>query len=361
MAADMMVFQFIGETVSNATDAFVDPAAGNLIGVIAPIAITGVTLYLTLFGYMIIAGKIQQPFQDFMLKAAKIILISAFALNVGNYTGAVKEAFTGLESGLSAALAGGAATNIYETLDNSFNKGLDLVGTAFQKADEAGWNIGSALGWIVTGLVVALGTLLVTLLGAAVIILAKFALGVMFALGPLFIMALLFPVTARFFDSWFSQVMNYVLTIVIMAVVMTFAMAAYDAFIAGADLEGGGSDNPMFAALQIGALTGVLCFIIYQVGGMASGLAGGISMAAMTLRQMASPVTGGKNAIMGAGNMVNPVSTRRDLQSGMMASGRRLDHLVAGNTVLNPAYRQALRENLGKNWGAARGGTAKKG
>jgi len=76
---------------------------------------------------------------------------------------------------------------------------------------------------------------------------------------------------------------------------------------------------------------------------------------------MASPVTGGKNAIMGAGNMVNPVSTRRDLQSGMMASGRRLDHLVAGNTVLNPAYRQALRENLGKNWGAARGGTAKKG
>ena len=67
--------------------------------------------------------------------------------------------------------------------------------------------------------------------------------------------------------------MNYVLTIVIMAIVMTFSMKAYDTFIAGADFSGDGNSNPMFAALQIGALTGVLCWIILQAGGMASGLA----------------------------------------------------------------------------------------
>jgi type IV secretion system protein VirB6 len=29
---------------------------------------------------------------------------------------------------------------------------------------------------------------------------------------------------------------------------------------------------------------------------------------------------------------------------------------MAGNTVLNPAYRQALKENIGRNWGRKRGG-----
>jgi type IV secretion system protein VirB6 len=139
-------------------------------------------------------------------------------------------------------------------------------------------------------------------LGGAVVIVAKFSLAVMFALGPLFIVSLMFPATARFFDSWFSQVMNYVLTIVIMAIIMSFAMAAYDSFIKDADFSGGGTTNPLFAALQIGTLTGVLCWIILQAGGMASGLAGGVSMAAMGIRHLISPVTGGLNAAKGVGD-----------------------------------------------------------
>lgn len=145
-------------------------------------------------------------------------------------------AINGLESGLSQAMNGGAVPmTIYQVLDQSLGKGFEIVGVCFQKADEAGWNFGSVLGWVIAGLVVAVGTVLVAMLGGAVIIVAKFSLAVMFALGPLFIVSLMFPATARFFDSWFSQVMNYVLTIVIMAIIMTFAMKAYDAFIAGAD------------------------------------------------------------------------------------------------------------------------------
>jgi type IV secretion system protein VirB6 len=81
-----------------------------------------------------------------------------------------------------------------------------------------------------------------------------------------------------------------------------------------------------------------------------------MSSVAVTFRDLAAPVAGGVRAAKGAGNMVNPVSTRRDLQSGMMVSGTRLDHLMAGNTVLNPAYRQALRDNIRSNWGRKRGG-----
>lgn len=80
-------------------------------------------------------------------------------------------------------------------------------------------------------------------------------------------------------------------------------------------------------------------------------------MAAIGVRHLAAPFTGTAGALRQAGNAINPTSVRRDLTTGMMASGSRMEHLMAGNTVLNPAYRQALRENLGRNWGSSRGGS----
>lgn len=359
---DPMVFQFIGETVSNATDAFVGPAAANLIFGLQMLAVTGVTLYIVLTGYAISTGAIESPFWTFVKQCLKIVIIAAFALSADGYSGHVMDTLNALEVGLSDAMntsGGPPATSIYQVLDQSLGKGLEIVAECFQQADEAGWNFGAVLGWAIAGCIVALGTVLVSMLGGAVIIVAKFSLAIIFALGPLFILALMFPITARFFDSWFSQAMNYILTVVIMAIVMTFAMKAYDAFIAGADFSGDGNSNPMFAALQIGALTGVLIWIILQVGGIASGLAGGVSMAAMGVRHLIMPVTGGLKGAKGVGNMVNPMTTRRDMQSGMMVTARRANHLVGGNTMWNPAYRQHVMQNMGKNWGRAKGGSIK--
>lgn len=109
----------------------------------------------------------------------------------------------------------------------------------------------------------------------------------------------------------------------------------------------------MYAALQVLGLTGILSFIDYQAPSMASGLSGGLSMAVLTLRQAAAP-------LVGARNLADPMTTRRDLESGMAVTARRSNHLVAGNTVINPAYRQHVMENLGKNWGSAKGGAVKK-
>lgn len=358
---DPMVFQFIGETVQNATDAFVSPAASKLMFALQMIALTGVTLYITLTGYAISTGAVEAPFPTFLKQCVKIIIIAAFALTADGYTSGVMGALQGMETGLADALnvGGGNATSIYQVLDQSLGKGMEIVGTCFQKADEAGWNFGAVLGWAIAGLVVAIGTVLVSMLGGAVVIVAKFSLAIVFALGPLFILALMFPITARFFDSWFAQVMNYTLTIVIMAVVMTFAMKSYDTFIQGADFSGSGDDNPMFAALQIGALTGVLIWIILQAGGIASGLAGGVSMAAMGIRHLMMPITGSMRGLQAARNIVDPMSTRRDMQSGMMVTARRSNHMVAGNTMWNPAYRQHVLQNMGKNWGRAQGGSVK--
>ncbi|KAG1583219.1 hypothetical protein G6F46_015135 [Rhizopus delemar] len=59
----------------------------------------------------------------------------------------------------------------------------------------------------------------------------------------------------------------------------------------------------------------------------------------------------------GIGNVVNPKTTRRDMQSGMMVTAGRTNHVIAGNTMRNPAYRQHVLQNMGKNWGPATGGS----
>jgi len=73
-----------------------------------------------------------------------------------------------------------------------------------------------------------------------------------------------------------------------------------------------------------------------------------------------SPVSASMQAVRGTGNKANPMTTRRDMQSGMMVTARRGNHLVAGNTMWNPAYRQHVMSNMGKNWGNASGGSVKK-
>jgi len=205
---------------------------------------------------------------------------------------------------------------------------------------------------------IGLGSLIFTLLGGAIVITAKLSLAILFGIGPLFIMCLMWPVTARFFDSWFSQVMNYTLTIVIVAVFMSFAGAAFDTFIAGADVSAAGQNSPAFAALQILGLTGLLSYILLQVSGLASGLAGGVSMAAMTLRQMVSPVTSSartaSSGLSSAHNIVNPVSTRLDPKTGLQTTSRRLEHLAMGRSMVspNPAYRRAVMDQLRESMGA---------
>ncbi len=353
------MFQFLGDTISNVTSAFVTPAATNLIYMLQMVTLTGVTLYIVMTGYAIITGSVQVPFWAFMKQCLKILFITTLALSADSYTTTIFDLFKDLENSLSAAMntAGGTPQNIYEVLDQSLNKGLDLVALCFEKAGDAGWTaIGSAFGWIIAGCTVAIGSLIVSLMGASVVLVAKFSLAIVFALGPLFIMCLLFPVTAKFFDSWLGQVLNFTLTIVIMAVIMTFAMKCYDSFIAAADFAG--AQNPMYAALQIAALTGVLYHIIKQAGSIASALAGGISMHAMSLSQMASPIM---SAQRGISQTVNGQSTRLDIGTGQMRTAGRLNHLARGNSMWNPRYAQKVTKDFSNEWGRFEGGKASQG
>lgn len=88
-------------------------------------------------------------------------------------------------------------------------------------------------------------------------------------------------------------------------------------------------------------------FALRNASGLGARLAGGIALDALTFRSMAQSI----------GNVLNPETIRGDMLSGMMVTAGRINHMIAGNTMWNPAYRQHVLQNMGKNWGPATGGT----
>ena len=94
---------------------------------------------------------------------------------------------------------------------------------------------------------------------------------------------------------------------------MTFGVVAFDGFISGVKLEGAGVENPYIIGLQVFGLTLVLSYIAMQAGSMASGLAGGVSSSALSLRQIASGIATPGRAIAGAHNVVKDVLIYSDL------------------------------------------------
>ncbi|EKN6008510.1 hypothetical protein DVQ89_22595 [Yersinia enterocolitica] len=301
MTVTTTVFTGIGETIDNATATFVTDVASNTIDIIYPWAIGGVTLYIMLWSYMMIAGKVDSPARDGFIKIAKIMIIGAMALNADWYLNGVISALQGIEEGLTAAFGDGQGGSIYATLDNSLSKGLELILMCKQKASEAGWSFGKAIGWWIIAAIMTVGFALVVVVGGIAVMVSTFYIKILFAIGPIFIMCLMFPITAKFFDSWIGYVLNHSLIVALTVVVMTLAIKIYDYQISKVVMDS--EQNMLAISLELLVVAAALYAITKGVMGMAAALAGGLSMAVMGvggLGQAAGNASRGAKAVGGA-------------------------------------------------------------
>lgn len=352
------IFRFVGDSLANLTAGYTQAASSQLAGALGGIAISAVTMFIAVYGALVIAGKIQQPFQDFMLKAAKWAIVCAIALNVGNYTLYIADAVTGLESGLVTALrapgAPAGSSSTYEQLDMSIGEANKLVEKCFTEAGKKNiiTEAGPLLGWLTSGIIIATAIVVFFFVGGAIIICTKFLLAIMLGIGPLFVLGLLHPSTAGFFDRWLGQVLTYVFTIVLVAVVMSLGISVFDKVITKTTIDDSGA---LFAAIQI-LFTGlILAWTTMQIGSLAAGISGGAGAAIMSARQLAgvaiAPGKFASNAASSAGNILNPTSNRLDPKTGLQTQSSRLEHMAQGRTIANPAYRKAVVDRAKEAWG----------
>lgn len=289
----LSIFKIIGESLSSYVDGFAETAASLLSSELKVVGIAAVTLWVVYQGGLTILGKIDQPLSDFIYKSIKIIFICAFALNYNLYSQYVMGGFQGIENGIAKAIAsaGGTAVNsdatMYVILDESLTNGFLLAGEAVTKGAGSiiSKNPFNFIPWYVTGQIIGLSTALFVIVCGAALIVNKILLSFVFALGPIFILCLLSPAAAGFFDRWLGQVINYMLTVVFLIIISSMALSIFKKQLSLINVN---ELSPFVLGLQTAALCCALSFIVFKISDLAAGLAGGASTAIASARQLMS-------------------------------------------------------------------------
>ncbi|MVW78084.1 type IV secretion system protein [Bordetella sp. 02P26C-1] len=277
MSAFRIFDNFFGK-FDAATTMFATDISSKLIATLTPVISVGLALGFIVYALAIIRGVVDHPIPDFLWRCFRIGVIVSIATAGGLYQTQIADVITSTPDALATALSAnpGNTDTAGNMLDNAAGAGLDAASKAFEKQ---GWF--SAEGWLygAFGIVINLATAVLVAIGGSFIILAKVALAVLAALGPFFILALLWQSTARFFEMWCGQVLNYGLLVVLTSIVLMLIMGIFGGYMVSFDLDG--HTNAAYALGGTVIIATASIVLLLQLPSIAGGLAGGVGLGYM--------------------------------------------------------------------------------
>ena len=278
---------------------FVSDSVSKLAGQVNTPLRTAVTLYVVLYGFAIMRGAVREPIMDFAWRAIRIVTVVLLATNAGQYQSYVTGLFfESLPKEIGNAIAGaGLDTSSGTPFDKLLSKGIEVAQKIY---DQAG------LSDIAPALVAGILMVFVAVSGFlqfAILLYAKIGLGVVLALGPLFIALALFEATRPFAEAWTRQVANFVILHVLVVALVGLMLTTVNGFIDRYGTQAAGTGQLLVGAVAISAVLGLAAYIALQLPEIAGALAGGgASLASRVInRTLAAPaVATGAAAAAGA-------------------------------------------------------------
>ena len=274
------MFTWVGAQFNSILSMYVLGVVSALMTAIAPIALTAMTLWVTLYGWAVLRNEVSETVPTFLWKVFKIGLVLALALQAGFYISNVSDTADTLATGLAttflpAAAAPTTVTSPYALLDAFNDKASQLVLDLLKDAGIM------RLDLLFAAVVCSIGNVVFLCIALFVVTLAKIFLTFVIAIGPIFVLCLAWRSTARFFDSWLSMVLN--------AVVLTwFAFFALGLSIyMGQSMvrviqDNGGFLGPTFnvvgESLRYCVVMILMAIICFQAPSLASALTGGAAI-----------------------------------------------------------------------------------
>ena len=270
------LFERIFANVDDALNTYVVDTVGNVVGFASPLFTSMMIVFVAMWGYLMMFGRVQEPLQDGVFRIIRIGGIMALGLTVGTYMGVV---VTFLQQGpehISAVVSGAGGTSA-DTLDALFSQVFAVSKAAWEKGGVLDGNFGL---YLIALIVLVIGSGL-TLFVAFLILLAKLMTTVLLGIGPLFIICLLFKVTQRFFESWIAMVSNFGLLLVLASSVGTLMTSLAQTYINKlAPNEAAAADAANLGDAAMLCLVFALCILVVrQVPSVSAALGGGIALA----------------------------------------------------------------------------------
>ncbi len=249
---------------------YIGDNTARLASVLEPAVVTLAVIYVMAWGYLQLTGKIEEPFLAGLQRILLLALILGLCLRLWLYNALIVDTFYRAPSQLAAAVIG--AGDPVGTLDLIWERGGTVAGNLWQKggvlSGDFGFYLAAAVVWVLIGMLCIYAMFLIAL--------SSIALAVLLALGPLFIAALLFDATRRFFSAWIAQLANYALITVLTVMIAALLLNVVQSYAVQTAARGA-------AILTVDALhmmlIAVLVFLVFrQVMPIASGIAGGLAL-----------------------------------------------------------------------------------
>jgi type IV secretion system protein VirB6 len=327
MAVQFHFYTDLFNNINTALTNYVGNVSASVMGAFTPVATTMLGIYVAFWGWSMMRGVISEPVIDGVGRMVRLTTIAAIALNVGYYNTFISDFLWKSPDALARVVTGASGDSSVLFLDQLM-KGIFELGEAYwQKANStSGWTGIPDLGLVLVALLIWLCGLWATGIAAFLFVLSKMALAVLLAVGPIFILGLIFEPTKRFFDAWMGQVLNFVFLVMLTAACAKLILAILSKYLtnSGAVLADPGIAQA-FPALVLCAIAGL---VMMQMPSIASALGGGVAVS--TLGAVGWAYNKGKDAA-GAG---------RDLASGRtlnkMRAARRERHVNKQWAQRNP-------------------------
>ncbi|HEY2355947.1 MAG TPA: type IV secretion system protein [Phenylobacterium sp.] len=260
------IFQPAYDFIDGKLDTFLTQDAAQVMAQVAGPLRAALVLYVLLYGFAILRGAIQEPLIDFAVRSVKLALIVMLATTPAYGSWIATPLFHTLPDALSSAISGQAPESAGAAFDQFFSRVGYMGEKVAKEASPINWSplLVSAGVWVIGALAAALGF--------GIFLLAKVALALLIALGPIFVACALFEASRRFFFGWLSQAVNF---LVLLALIVTIFQLILS--LVGAQWGSIDGQDPVAGGLLFIALCLLAAIFFLQVPAIAAGIAGGAS------------------------------------------------------------------------------------
>jgi type IV secretion system protein VirB6 len=267
----VLLFAQFWQWLSAALNAYVGAHAAATAAAIEPAAVTLAAIYVMVWGFLHLKGAIEEPVLTGAMRIARLVVVFGVGLRLWQYNTLLVDTFMDAPVQLAAQLAG--AANPVATVDVLWDQGGTVAATLWAKGGVFNGDVGYYLAAVIVYLLMGAVCVYTLFLMA----LARVALAVLLAVGPLFIVLLLFDGTKRFFEAWVAQLANYALVGVLAVLVASLLMTVVETY--AVQTAAKGAAILTVDALDMLLVAGLVLLILRQVMPIAARLAGGVALA----------------------------------------------------------------------------------
>jgi len=253
--------------------AYVGNNTARVSNALEPAIVTLGTLYIMIWGYLQLTGRIEEPFTTGLKRILTLGVVLGVTLKMWLYNTVIVDTFYNAPTQLAAAIIG--ASDPIKTVDSIWEQGGAVADYLF---NNGGIYLGD-LSYVLAGIVVWVLMGLLCVYTMFLIALSHIALAILLALGPFFIATMFFESTKRLFDAWLAQLTNYALVTLLTILVAALLLQVVNNYAKQTAARG-------TAILTVDAVNMVLISVLVflfmrQVMPIASGLAGGVALNTM--------------------------------------------------------------------------------